>query len=103
MGLQRKGNAEPFPTFAMEAEADISRFESALVNLVLNARDAMKVDASVYLNGQRSRMPTIRNNHQAPAPFGAVSLRGTGSGADRRPGVGATVGSDLAFGNKPKP
>jgi hypothetical protein len=33
MALQRKRNAEPFPTFAMEAEADISQFESALVTL----------------------------------------------------------------------
>jgi signal transduction histidine kinase len=65
------------------AEADISQFETALVNLALNARDAMKGDGSLYVHAEEvGDLPAIRGHKQAPGPFVALSLRDTGSGID---------------------
>jgi signal transduction histidine kinase/CheY-like chemotaxis protein len=65
------------------AEADISQFETALVNLALNAKDAMKGEGSLFVQVEEvADIPAIRGHKQAPGPFVAVSLRDNGPGVN---------------------
>jgi signal transduction histidine kinase len=65
------------------AEADISQFETALVNLALNAKDAMKGEGSLFARVEEvADIPAIRGHKQAPGPFVAVSLRDNGPGVN---------------------
>ena len=66
--------------------ADISQFETALINMAVNARDAMEGEGTLTLRLACSEpMPPIRGHAGAPGPFAAISLSDTGSGitADR--------------------
>ena len=61
--------------------ADLSQFETALVNMAVNARDAMDGEGTLTLRltcGQP--LPTIRGHAGSAAPFAAVALTDTGSG-----------------------
>ncbi len=63
------------------AEADISQFETALVNLSVNARDAMNGEGSIVFEIQRvSEIPPTRGHVQATGEFIAIHVRDTGSG-----------------------
>jgi CheY-like chemotaxis protein len=65
------------------AEADISQFETALVNLALNAKDAMKGEGSLFAQVEEvADIPAIRGHKQAPGAFVAVSLRDNGPGVN---------------------
>jgi signal transduction histidine kinase len=65
------------------AEADISQFETALVNLAVNARDAMKGEGPLHVDvRQVAHMPAIRGHQSSPGPFIAVSVRDSGPGID---------------------
>ena len=63
------------------AEADVTQFETALVNMAVNARDAMAGEGTLTI-----RVNTLSNlsptpEHQGrPGPFVAVSISDTGSG-----------------------
>ncbi|MGA4552476.1 PAS domain-containing protein [Methylorubrum aminovorans] len=62
-------------------KVDLSQFETALVNMAVNARDAMEGEGTLTLRldcGQS--LPTIRGHAGAPGPFAAVSLHDTGAG-----------------------
>jgi PAS domain S-box-containing protein len=62
-------------------KADISQFETALVNMAVNARDAMDGGGTLTLRLIGSAMlPPIRGHGGAAGPFAAVSLIDTGSG-----------------------
>ena len=62
-------------------KADLSQFETALVNMAVNARDAMDGEGSLTLRLTCSaRLPAIRGHAGATGPFAAVSLTDTGSG-----------------------
>jgi PAS domain S-box-containing protein len=61
--------------------ADRSQFETALVNMAVNARDAMDGEGTLTLRlACGLAKPAIRGHAAAPGPFAAVSLADTGSG-----------------------
>ncbi|GJD52802.1 Sensor histidine kinase RcsC [Methylobacterium crusticola] len=61
--------------------ADLSQFETALVNMAVNARDAMAGEGTLTLRLTcADAMPPIRGHAGARGPFAAVSLADTGSG-----------------------
>ncbi|GJE52820.1 Sensor histidine kinase RcsC [Methylobacterium tardum] len=60
---------------------DVSQFETALVNMAVNARDAMDGEGALTLSLRCCvPLPPIRGHVGAAGPFAAVSLRDTGSG-----------------------
>jgi signal transduction histidine kinase/ActR/RegA family two-component response regulator len=60
---------------------DASQFETALVNVAVNARDAMDGAGTLTLRLDCGvPLPPIRGHAAAPGPFAAVSLHDTGSG-----------------------
>ncbi|MHB2211119.1 PAS domain-containing protein [Methylobacterium sp. CM6257] len=61
--------------------ADESQFETALINMAVNARDAMDGEGSLTLRLEGDRpMPPIRGHAGAPGPFVAVRVCDTGAG-----------------------
>ncbi len=62
-------------------EADASQFETAIVNMVVNARDAMDGEGTLQIKVQRRQtMPALRGHAAEARPFVAVSLTDTGHG-----------------------
>ncbi len=62
-------------------EADASQFETAIVNMVVNARDAMAGEGTLRVKVERqATMPAIRGHAAGEGPFVAVSLTDTGHG-----------------------
>lgn len=61
--------------------ADLSQFETALINMAVNARDAMSGEGTLTLRllGDRP-MPPIRGHAGSRSAFAAVSLSDTGNG-----------------------
>ncbi len=60
---------------------DVSQFETALVNMAVNARDAMDGEGTLTLRLDCGvPLPSIRGHAGAAGPFAAVSLADTGSG-----------------------
>jgi PAS domain S-box-containing protein len=73
--------ATEFPDEICYAVADVSQFETALINIAVNARDAMDGDGSLTivvncLDG----LPPIRGQAAVPGRFVVVSLADTGMG-----------------------
>ncbi|MBM3333934.1 PAS domain S-box protein [Candidatus Sumerlaeota bacterium] len=67
-------------------DADRSQFDTAIVNMAVNARDAMKGEGSLTIAvGEASQMPAIRSHPALDGRFVTVSLTDTGPGipADR--------------------
>ncbi|MCJ2052386.1 PAS domain-containing hybrid sensor histidine kinase/response regulator [Methylobacterium sp. J-070] len=61
--------------------ADLSQFETALINMAVNARDAMGGEGTLTLNLKGGRpMPAIRGHAGSRSTFAAVSLSDTGIG-----------------------
>ncbi|TWC13921.1 MULTISPECIES: response regulator [unclassified Pseudomonas] len=61
--------------------ADLSQFETALINMALNARDAMSGQGTLWLRLKCGEgMPPIRGHGAAGQPFVAVALADTGTG-----------------------
>ncbi|WP_260960737.1 GAF domain-containing hybrid sensor histidine kinase/response regulator [Pseudomonas citri] len=61
--------------------ADLSQFETAVINMALNARDAMNGQGTLWLRlSCGNGMPPIRGHAAAAQPFAAVTLADTGSG-----------------------
>jgi PAS domain S-box-containing protein len=64
-------------------EADVSQFETALINLAVNARDAMEGEGALTLRLRRTeRLPPIRGHAEARGAFAAIALGDTGSGIE---------------------
>jgi PAS domain S-box-containing protein len=62
-------------------EADVSQFETALVNLAVNARDAMDGEGTLLVQVENlSEMPPLRGHAGGRGPFVAVSVADTGVG-----------------------
>ncbi len=62
-------------------EADANQFETAVVNMAVNARDAMEGEGMLTIKVEgRSAMPRIRGHGGSPGRFVALSLSDTGSG-----------------------
>jgi PAS domain S-box-containing protein len=61
--------------------ADVSQFETALVNLAVNARDAMDGEGRLLLSVACGvPIPAIRGHAGSTGPFTAISVRDTGCG-----------------------
>ncbi len=61
--------------------ADISQFETALVNIAVNARDAMNGEGTLTLRlDHTGTLPPIRGHAAAPGRFASIALTDTGSG-----------------------
>ncbi len=69
-------------TPACFAEADVSQFETALVNLSVNARDAMNGEGRLTFRAEEvSSVPPIRGHLTADGAFIAISVIDTGAGS----------------------
>ncbi|MHB2206682.1 ATP-binding protein [Methylobacterium sp. CM6257] len=69
------------PATACFVRADISQFETALINMAVNARDAMDGQGTLTLRlACGVPLPPIRGHAGAPGRFAALSLTDTGSG-----------------------
>ena len=69
------------PDEAFHVRTDRSQFETAIVNMAVNARDAMAGEGTLVLSVRRTpALPPIRGHAPAKAPFVAVSLSDTGAG-----------------------
>ena len=64
-------------------EADPSQFETAILNMVVNARDAMPTGGDLVVGVERvAHKPAIRHHAEADGDFVRVSVRDTGTGID---------------------
>lgn len=73
--------AVQLPALACYVSADSSQFETALINIALNARDAMDGQGTLVLRLERDQpLPCIRGHGGSGKPFVAISLADTGSG-----------------------
>jgi PAS domain S-box-containing protein len=62
-------------------EADPSQFETAILNMVINARDAMPRGGQIRIrSGPSASVPAVRGHLTARGEFVAVSLADTGTG-----------------------
>ncbi|VUF15935.1 Sensor histidine kinase TmoS [Methylobacterium dankookense] len=69
------------PEMRCYVHADLSQFETALVNMAVNARDAMNGEGMLTLRLTcGGRLPMIRGHAGSAAPFVAIALADTGSG-----------------------
>jgi PAS domain S-box-containing protein len=65
----------------LHVEADVSQFETALVNLAVNARDAMGGEGTLTVRVEPvANLPALRGHAGAAGSFVAVSMTDTGSG-----------------------
>jgi len=66
-------------------EADPSQFDTALVNIALNARDAMNDEGLLTIRVEPvERMPAVRAHKAIQGPYVAVSITDTGTGIPER-------------------
>ncbi|WP_426216356.1 PAS domain-containing protein [Methylobacterium sp. NFXW15] len=69
------------PNTSCHVRADVSQFETALVNMAVNARDAMDGEGTLILRVTcGATLPAVRGHAGSTAPFVAVSLTDTGMG-----------------------
>jgi PAS domain S-box-containing protein len=69
------------PETSCRIRADVSQFETALVNLVVNARDAMNGEGTITIRLRcNAHKPAIRRHEAGIGKFVAVSLTDTGVG-----------------------
>ena len=70
----------PDPCFV---RADVSQFETALVNVAVNARDAMEGEGSFTLRLKRvPALPSIRGHAGSGVPFVSIAMSDTGCGIE---------------------
>jgi nitrogen-specific signal transduction histidine kinase len=63
------------------AVADIAQFETALMNLAVNSRDAMNGEGSIAIRVTRAgRIPPLREQPGRAGEFVAISMQDTGTG-----------------------
>ncbi|MBW6530420.1 PAS domain S-box protein [Sphingomonas sp. RRHST34] len=69
------------PTTPCYVRADLSQFETALVNMAVNARDAMDGAGTLTIEVRcGASLPPLRGHAGSPGKFVAVSLTDTGTG-----------------------
>ena len=69
------------PETSCHVRADVSQFETALVNMAVNARDAMDGEGTLILRVScGAALPAVRGHAGSDQPFVAVSLTDTGVG-----------------------
>src|SRR5207244_5338273 len=61
--------------------ADVAQFETALINLAINARDAMQDEGRLTISVDKTRsIPALRGQTSRRGDFVAISVADTGSG-----------------------
>jgi len=81
MGSQMRIRLEAGAQPAYFAEADINQFETALVNLCVNARDAMNAEGEILISVQPAdSAPSALNGEHRAGHFIAISVADTGRG-----------------------
>lgn len=69
------------PQRPCHVRVDPSQFETALINIALNARDAMEGQGTLTLRvAHIARLPRIRGDAESNQPFVSIALADTGSG-----------------------
>jgi len=69
------------PDFPCIVNADRSQFDTAIVNMAVNARDAMASEGALVISvGRVDGMPAVRSHPAVPGNFVTISVRDTGSG-----------------------
>ncbi len=73
--------ATELPSTPCFIRADLSQFETALINMAVNARDAMQGEGTLTLRlGCNHAIPAIRGHAGNAGPFARIDLSDTGSG-----------------------
>lgn len=73
------------PQVPTMVRADLNQFETAVVNMAVNARDAMDGVGMLTMRVSSGQaMPPIRGHGGSQGPFAAVALTDTGSGIDEQ-------------------
>ncbi|MFJ4387663.1 ATP-binding protein [Pseudomonas sp. NPDC089408] len=93
--------------------ADLSQLETAVINLMLNGRDAMAGEGTLQLRLQADqRLPALRGQPPQPGQFAAISVSDSGTGiaaellerifdpffTTKAPGEGTGLGLSQVFG-----
>ncbi len=69
------------PDVPCHVRADVSQFETALINMAVNARDAMRGEGTLVLHLECGRpLPVIRGHAGSPGPFAVLSVADEGAG-----------------------
>ncbi|WP_219266048.1 GAF domain-containing protein [Pseudomonas sp. Xaverov 259] len=69
------------PQRPCHVRVDSSQFETALINIALNARDAMEGQGTLTLSvAHIAKLPRIRGDAESSQPFVSIALADTGSG-----------------------
>ena len=69
------------PQRPCHVRVDSSQFETALINIALNARDAMEGQGTLTLRvAHTAKLPRIRGDAESSQPFVSIALADTGSG-----------------------
>lgn len=72
-----------FPDSLGPVEADAGQFDTAILNMVINARDAMPQGGRLRISARDAdNVPSVRAHAAAPGQFVAISLEDSGSGID---------------------
>jgi len=65
-------------------DADPNQFETAILNMAINARDAMPTGGTLRISARRlDCVPAVRNHAAVKGSFVAVSIEDSGSGIDK--------------------
>ena len=101
------------PQAPCHIRADLSQLETAVINLMLNGRDAMAGEGTLQLRLQADqRLPALRGQPSPPARFAAISVSDSGVGiaaellerifdpffTTKAPGEGTGLGLSQVFG-----
>lgn len=64
-----------------EVEVDRNQFDTAILNMIVNARDAMPEGGEITIaTGTSDRIPAVRNHAEAPGDYVTVTIGDTGTG-----------------------
>ena len=69
-----------FPNLTHKAVADVNQMELALLNLCVNARDAMKRGGRIVISAREEMLGRDHASGLAPGPYLCLSVRDTGEG-----------------------
>jgi len=101
------------PQAPCHVRADLGQLETAVINLVLNGRDAMAGEGTLQLRLQADRrLPALRGQPSQPGQFAAISVSDSGTGiaaellerifdpffTTKAPGEGTGLGLSQVFG-----
>ncbi len=101
------------PQAPCHIRADLNQLETAVINLMLNGRDAMAGEGTLQLRLQADqRLPALRGQAPQPGPFAAISVSDSGVGiatellerifdpffTTKAPGEGTGLGLSQVFG-----